>query len=178
MLFYAVWSRKGGRAGWTGSSRAENMIWISRIPGFAAHTTVPHTHHCTTAPQTQTPLPSLHHTDTSVPPHSLLQPAALPCFDLHCIVCSQYCSLLQCTRMQCCKRLQVILHSCLALPVFTQYLHYLLHIQVFAECFSIFSECCLRATVQRGRPLTCSGSGCGTLRQLNIHETSPKIRNN
>ena len=34
-----------------------------------------------------------------------------------------------------------------------------------------------------GRPLTCSGgvavvACCGTLRQLNIHETSPKIRNN
>ena len=112
MLFYAVWSRKGGRAGWTGSSRAENMIWISRIPGFAAHTTVPHTHQCTT--HTTVPLHHkhrhhCHHYTTQTPVYhhtacsSLLRCPALTCIALLALSIALYCTAPQCNAAKDCK---------------------------------------------------------------------------
>ena len=169
-------ARKGGSR--AGSSRAENMIWISRIRGFAAQTPV----HTSGAPNRRQYTP-VHHTDRHqcTPVHKTDTTVAPTCFHLHCIACSQVYSELHCSAMQYCTKLRTQLQcwGAIVFAVFAAYtsiccvFQYLLHIQVFA------ASVVLRATVQRGRPLTCSGSGCcGTLQQLNIHETSPKIRNN
>ena len=136
------------------------MIWISRIWGFAAQTPAPL--HCTT----QTSLPLVYNTDTTAP-HKvarLLQPGAA----LHCLLWfALYCTLSVIATG--CTRLWHRLQSCLPVGG-QQYLQYLLHIlgicclyvlefaqhQVFAASVSV-SNCCLRATVQCGRPLTCPG---------------------
>ena len=131
------------RAGWAGSSRPENMIWISRIRGFAAQTPVPPLQH------TDTPVPPLQHTDTPEPPQchaditSTTAPnrhqyyhycttqsgqiaptycsTALPYFDLHCIARSQQ---LHHNAQDCDVECRAARHGAGG----QQYLQYLLHI--------------------------------------------------
>ena len=74
--------KSGKEGGTAGSSRAENMIWISRIRGFAAQT--PNTLQCTKHTPVHTS--AVHQTDTTDTSahHSLLQPAFI-CIALHAL---------------------------------------------------------------------------------------------